>query len=149
MDPVPGSRAEIWSRRHEDDQAKSKCRSEFAVAKVRASHAAIDATDAAEIQRLYEILIDYGAHPNQLGVLAAVSRLEDERKVEHLIGILQPDELRVMMSLRLAVAVAVGVLRVFRAMYPERFRLAGLNERIDQLVAGINTAFQRFVRETR
>ncbi len=53
-----------------------------------------------------------------------------------------------MMVVRLGVAVAAGVLRGFRAAYPERFKLSGLDERLEQIVAGLNTVFRDFGRRT-
>ena len=89
-DPVPGARAEVWLRRNDDDEATTMCRNEFTVAKVRASHEAVDPQGATDLQWLYETLIDFGAHPNQRGVLASVIRVEDEIKIDNQVGILQP-----------------------------------------------------------
>lgn len=147
-DPVPEARAETWLRRNDDQQATAKCRSEFTIAKVRASHEAVDPSGAADLHWLYETVIDFGAHPNQRGVLTAIIRAEDEIKVDYQVGILQPEPLRVMMSLRLGVAVAAGVLRCFRSAYPERFKLSGLDERLEQIVAGLNSVFSQFARRT-
>jgi hypothetical protein len=145
-DPAPGTRAEVWLRRNESDEATARCRTEFKVGRIRATHEAIDAAGASDMHWLYQTVIDFGAHPNQQGVLAAVIRSETESQRDYRIGILQPDEPRVMMSLRLAVSVAVAVLRIFGKIYPERFALVGLDTQIDQLVAALNAMFKRFVR---
>jgi hypothetical protein len=145
-DPAPSTRAEIWLRRHESEEATARCRQEFTVAKVRASHEGIDAEAAAAMHWLYETLIDFGGHPNQRGVLAAVERYEDETRIDYKVAILQPDELRVMIALRLAVAVAVGALRVFRHMYPERFAIVGLDDAIGYLERGLDTLFKQYAR---
>ena len=73
------------------------------------------------MRSLYEIVIDFGAHPNQLGVLNSMQRVETSEQVDYRVGILFPQELRVMMGVRLAVAVGVGVLNAYRVLFPERF----------------------------
>jgi hypothetical protein len=147
-DPVRSERAEVWLRRNDDACATVKCRNEFTVSKVRASHEALDPQGARELQGLYETLIDFGAHPNQLGVLGSVIRAEDEIKIDHQVGILQPEPLRMMMAVRLGVAVAVGTLRAFGAIYPERFELSGLYEKLGRIVADLNTVFSQFATKT-
>jgi len=50
-----------------------------------------------------------------------------------------------MMTLRLAVAVAVGALKIFQRIFPERFELMSVNVKIDELVRALNTVFARYV----
>jgi hypothetical protein len=57
------ARWEIWMRRTDDSTAKRRCKDEFTVRNVRTSHERVDPDTAAELHNLYEILIDFGAHP--------------------------------------------------------------------------------------
>src|SRR5215831_2161016 len=52
-DPSPPTRVEIWLRRNEDADAKVRCRTEFAVGNVRATHTALDPATATALQTLY------------------------------------------------------------------------------------------------
>ncbi len=144
-DPASWTRAEIWLRRNESADAKASCKAEFTVAKVRATHASRDAGNAQDLGELYDLTIDFGAHPNQMGVLSSIRRVEDAANVVYNVGILAPNTLGVMVAIRVTVAIAVGVFRVFRVIYPERFAIMVLDDEIAALGAALNTVFQRFV----
>jgi hypothetical protein len=77
--PPPLPRWEIWLRRTDDATAKQRCKNEFTVRNVRTTHEQIDAATAADLHMLYETLIDFGAHPNEQGLLAAMVTTERER----------------------------------------------------------------------
>jgi len=44
----------------------------------------------------------------------------------------------------MAVAVAVGALKVFQRVFPERYRLISLDEEIEALVGELNSAFKTY-----
>lgn len=143
-DPAPFARAESWLRRHESDEATARSQQEFSVSNVKTTHEGIDADGARAMHWLYKTLIDFGGHPNQRGVLGAIKRDEDDEKIDYKVGILQPDEKRIMMALKLAVAVALGALRIFRHMYPERFAIVGLDDGIRDLERGADALFKQY-----
>ncbi len=74
----PAKRAETWLRRREDDAAMARCKAEFTVGNVRRTHASLDAPAATAMQALYDRTIELGGHPNELGVLGAMSRTTTE-----------------------------------------------------------------------
>jgi hypothetical protein len=143
-DPQPWTRAEIWLRRNEDSASKQACKTEFTVGNVRSTHAALKPADAKELADLYDLTIDFGAHPNQLGVLSSIRRSEDAEKIQYNVGILSPDTVGVMATIRLSVDVAVGVFKVVALIYPERFAIMSVDGDIDTIVRILNTAFKRF-----
>jgi hypothetical protein len=143
-DPNPDCRVETWLRRNDDAQATAKCQNEFTIKNVRSTHEAFDHSTASELHHIYKTLIDYGAHPNQMGVLIPVTANEPARKINYKVGILYPDELPVMVTLRLSVSVAIGALKVFQLIYLERFALAGFDSDIKQLVDELNAKFKPF-----
>jgi hypothetical protein len=114
------------------------------VKNVRSTHEARDASSAAEMQRLYEMSIDHGAHPNQMGVFSGMSAMETATEVNYKVGILTAAEQPVMVSLRLAAAVAIGALKTFRLIYSERFAMVGLDDEIAGLVQELNLRFKQF-----
>jgi hypothetical protein len=144
-DPKPPERAKIWLSRNDDAPSKAKCKSEFTVANVRSTQEGLDAATARELQDRYENLIDFGAHPSPMGVLTSMSKSETDKQIDYKIGILICDKTTVVFALRMAVAVAVGALKAFKLIYPERFSLAGIDLEIDELVAGLNAVFKPFV----
>lgn len=121
-DPTPPARAEVWLRRGEDVAATRRCRKEFEVGNVRATHETQDARGAAALKDPYERTIDLGAHPNQLGVLSSTQRTETDQ-----------------------VEAAVGALRAFGLVLPERFAIARMDEDVDRLAAEHNVVFKRYV----
>lgn len=143
-DPNGDARVEVWLRRNDDDQATSRCRSEFTVKNVRTTHEHLDQAAAFQLHSIYESLIDHGAHPNQMGVLTGVTQQESASQVDYKVNIFCADELSVMAVLRLAVAVAIGSLKIFALIYPERFALIGLGDEIVRLVAELNSGFKRY-----
>jgi hypothetical protein len=48
-------------------------------------------------------------------------------------------------TLRLAVAVAVGAMKTFQLIFPERFRLTTLDVEIENLVLELNSVFRPYV----
>ena len=143
-EPPQMARWEIWMRRTDDSTAKRRCKDEFTVGNVRRSHERVDPDTAAELHGIYETLIDFGAHPNEQGLLSAIVKRENDREIEYQIGILAPHELPLMFTLRLAVAVAIGALKIFQRIYPERFALMSVDQEIDTIVGGLNTVFKRY-----
>jgi putative ubiquitin-RnfH superfamily antitoxin RatB of RatAB toxin-antitoxin module len=107
-------------------------------------HESADADTANQLDVLYNQTIDFGAHPNQMGVLATIRHAEDADKIEFNVGILAPSPKGVMATLRIVAAVAIGVFKVFQLIYPERFVIMGFLDEIDALVASLNTIFKRF-----
>jgi hypothetical protein len=141
-DPKGTERAEIWLRRNEDAIAKSRCKSEFTVAKLRQTHDALDPNTAKDLPGIYEDLIDFGAHPNQFGVMTAMRKSGGEKQVGFSIGILHAKPLSIVLALRMAVAVAIGALKTFQLVFPERVTLAGIDleiqRSVDRSTAGNN-----------
>jgi hypothetical protein len=144
-DPKGTERSEIWLRRNENEGAKTKCKSEFTVAKVKQTHEALDANTAKELHGIYENLIDFGAHPNQFGVMTSMKkRSESDKQIDFSVGVLYPEPLPVLFALRMAVAVAIGTLKTFQLVFPERFTLAGIDLEIEKLIAEANALFKSY-----
>ena len=140
-DPGGTKRYESWQFRDENDEAKKRCRDEFTVGKVRQTHEALDAATAKELHKVYETLIDCGAHPNQLSVMMGLVKTgETDNQVTYDVGILQCKSLSVRFALRMAVATAIGALKTFQLVFPERF--AGLDLEIKKLIPQANALFK-------
>jgi hypothetical protein len=135
-DPNPPTRVEIWLRRNEDGAVKARCKTEFNVTNVRATHAALDPATAAVLQSLYERTIELGAHPNERGILAAMTRTDTGQ--DHMFGVvfLTNNPVLIAVALKTAVEAAVGALKTFRLIFPERFAIMGMDDEIEKLVGG-------------
>ncbi len=105
----------------------------------------MDSPAASELNIIYESLIDYGAHPNQIGVLMGVVSQESTGRTNFKVGILlYPAEVPVMFTLRMAIAVAIGTLKIFQLIYPERFALMSLDAEIARLSKELNSKFKTY-----
>jgi hypothetical protein len=151
MDPAPPTRANIWRRRGSSPQATQECKNEFTVANVRRTHERLDAPTAAGMQNLYEEAIEFGAHPNQVGVggSARIDKSGSEADVMIHVGVLMPGTLATAGTLKAAVEVAIGLARTFRLIYPERCQIVGLNEDVDRLIRHWQRVFPKRAEELR
>jgi len=82
------------------------------------------------------------AHPNQFGVLAAMRKSGDDT---FSVGILHAEPLRIVLALRMAVGVAIGALKTFQLVFPERFTIAGIDLKIEKLIEEANALFKSYV----
>lgn len=146
-DPHPPERVTVWLRRNDDQSSKSRCKNEFTVQNVRSTHESIDSVTAKQLHELYEKMIDYGAHPNQISLFAAMSESETEQETTFTLGILFREPVPILATLQMAVAVAVGALEVFHRVFPERFRIMSLDREIKALVGELNSAFKMYVQQ--
>jgi hypothetical protein len=134
-DSAPPKRAKIWWNRGDSPAATQACKDEFTVKKVRDTHERIDPATAAATKHLYEDTIDLGGHPNQRGV--ASSLVLDRSRPDAAVfraGGLDPGTPFSLATLKAAVDVAIGSAKTAGLIYPERFRIAGVDGLINRLV---------------
>jgi hypothetical protein len=141
-DPAPPGRARVWWDRGESPQATQACKNEFTVANVRQTHEGLDAQTAAAMHQLYEGTINLGGHPNQAGVVLGLG-LEDrgEATVTVRVGFLHPVPAVMLSTIKASVDVAIGLAKVVSLIYPERFRIAGLDEEVNRLIQHASDVF--------
>jgi hypothetical protein len=143
-DPKGTERGEIWLRRNENAVAKSRCRSEFTVKNLRQTHEELDPKTVADLHKIYEDLIDYGAHPNQFGVLMAMRKSATDAQTDFSVGILDAEHLHIALALKMAVGVALGALKTFQLVFPERFTITGIDIEIQTLIVRANAVFKTY-----
>jgi hypothetical protein len=144
-DPNPPARVEIWLRRNDAAAAKARCKNEFTIAAVRATHTALDPAAAAALQALYDRTIELGGHPNERGVLAAMTRTDIDH--ERIFGVvfLTDNPVLIALALKSSVEAAVGALKTFRLIFPERFTIMGMDDEIEKLVGELNIVFKLYI----
>ena len=143
-DPAPPARARIWWDRGDSPEATQACKDEFTVGNVRRTHEALDRDTAAAMQRLYDDAINLGGHPNQGGVALGLRIAEEnEETVTIAVGFLHPVPLVIVSTLKDAVDVAVGLAKVVSLIYPERFKIASLDEEVNRLIRHAAEVFRR------
>lgn len=144
-DPAPPARAEVWLRRGESEDAKKRCKAEFTVANVSATHRALDAATEAVVHKLYEWTIDLGGHPNERGVMTTTIRTDTGFGAVFLTN----NPVPIAAALKATTEVAVGALKTFQLVYPERFAIMGVDAEVAELVNALNTVFKPYSQSSR
>jgi hypothetical protein len=131
-DSNPPARAKIWWDRDVSLQAEQACKDEFKVGTVRRTHEGLDTATAAAMHSLYEGTIDFGAHPNQGGVAGSL-KLDRSTKTAS-VGFLHAGTPAQLAALKGAIDVAIGVTKMVALIYPERLRIARIDEEVGPIV---------------
>jgi hypothetical protein len=140
-DSAPPARAEVWLRRSDDAVAEHRCATEFSVKNVRATHAALDPGNERALYEVYRWTIAFGGHPNERGVLSATTRTDAGGTYTYAVAQLTDRPLLITAALKATVEAAVGALRTFRLVFPERFEIMGLDRDVEKLVDEHNALF--------
>jgi len=85
---------------------------------------------------LYERTIDFGGHPNLRGVLSNMMWNEGNEKRELQQIYLHANETTVLHALKTTAQVGMCSLHLFQHVFPERFSLLQIRDRLTQLRAG-------------
>ena len=144
-DPHPPERVTVWLCRNDDETSQSKCKNEFTVQNVRSTHESFDFVTAKQLHVLYERMIDLGGHPNPQGVLTSMNLSETEQETTYQVGLLDLKDVTVLHALKTAVEVAIGMFKVYQLIFPDRFKIMGLDEKIVALIRELNSVFKAYV----
>lgn len=143
-DPAPPARAQVWWNRGDSPQATQAYKDEFKVGNARATREALDPATAVAMGRLYDAAIDFGGHPNQGGVVLTLRLGEqDEETVTIGVGFLHPVPLMILSAIKAAVDVATGLAKIVSLIYPERFKIATLDDEVNRLIRHAAEVFGR------
>jgi hypothetical protein len=125
--------ADVWLCRHDDSESMSNIKREFTTAQIMATLQAKDASLHSKIKILYDRSIDYGAHPNERAVTSNL-QIDDELEPKRYSNIYcHGDGHALEHALMSAARIGLGGLLIFRLIFPDRFALLNVSERIDQL----------------
>jgi hypothetical protein len=97
------------------------------------------------LQTIYDWAIEFGGHPNERGVLVAMTRVERTEGVRTLGAVLLTDnQTLIVAALKSALEAAIGALKTFRLIFPERYVIMGMDGEIDRLVGDANAVFKKY-----
>jgi hypothetical protein len=128
---------EVWLRRHDNDTAKDRTRSEFVLAKLRDSIGCCNQKAAKIFQDLYQRTIDFGGHPNERSVTGNLRIIEKEDRKEFQQAYLHGDGVALGHTLKTTAQVGLCALEILREIYSPRFDLLGVSERMLKLRKGL------------
>ena len=82
---------ETWLRRHDSDEHKKKVRNEFKIGSMLDCAKSIDSKEGEVAKQLYDLTIDYGAHPNERALMQSLQMEEKGDNIEFMSIYLDAD----------------------------------------------------------
>ena len=122
-----------WLKRHNDEESKKIVKKEFQIGKLITLLKDKNDIIGQRAKELYDLTIDYGAHPNEKAFSSKmeIDNIKDKKIFRFLY--LVEDELRYRMLMSVTINAGLCSLDVFRLIYKERFDILGLSDRLDKL----------------
>jgi len=132
------SDAEVWLRRHEDEDSKRRVRQRFQMARMMDLLTVRSDRVGKIVRELYERCIDFGAHPNELS-LTTNGSLKRGPQGQHVFEAVYLEELSdaLRLAIRTTAQIGVGALEIFQLFFPERFKLLGVTAGLKASSAGL------------
>jgi len=128
---------EVWLRRHDNEQAKRKVKTEFQIKNLLNTLKAISPFECEVMQALYERTIDMGAHPNERALMQNLKMDNQEKHIHFQMTYLDADSPALRLCLKTTAQTGVSMLGVFRLIFKERFDILGLSETLTRLRQGL------------
>lgn len=128
---------EVWLCRHDDEDSKRKCKNEFTAGNVFKTLGLRDTKIHRIAKELYETTIDYGAHPNELGLLSMMRKTQDEHKIDFMVDYLAGNSMPLRLGLKMTARVGVCSLFIFKLVFKERFDILGISKDLEELKQGL------------
>lgn len=126
-----------WLRRHDSPKTKRAVEEEFRIRALLRVLRGRDQKLGEAATLLYERTIDFGAHPNERAVTQMLRLTETEAQrrfdMRYLIGHGEAMQL----CLKTAAQAGICGLKVFEYVFPERYALLGLSDRLRTLQEGL------------
>ncbi len=116
----------IWTNRQKTDQDRRQCRKHFQytkiIGKLKANHPRL----ANQTDKLYQMCIDYGAHPTEWSVAINWQLLQKGGRQVTRLSLLNRDETFMRGCLALNANVGLRVLSIFNLVYSNEFNAANM-----------------------
>lgn len=128
---------EIWLRRHDDESSKRRCKNEFTTRNVFQCLESVDKKIHHIAQQLYDTTIDYGAHPNERGLMSLMTQEKDGSKIDFRLYYLTGNTLPLHLCIKTAARIGICSLYIFKNIYRERFDILGIAEKLKELEKGL------------
>jgi hypothetical protein len=124
---------ETWLKRHDDAAALRVMKKAFLGVEVEQTILATDKDLARIYNELYERTIDFGGHPNLRSVLSNMLMNEAPDKHQLQPIYLHANETTALHALKTTAQVGVCSLHLFQNVFPERFLLLQIREKLTEL----------------
>lgn len=124
---------EIWLKRHESEAAKKEVKKVFNIRTMIDELKSSDAKLGEIAETLYEQSIDYGAHPNERGLTAALKYTKSEESIRYDVVHLTNDPVPIRFCLKFIAQSAILSLKILQLILPERLRIVNIDLEIDRI----------------
>lgn len=128
-------RFKIWIDRHEGDEQKKLFIKTFKPALMINELAKVAEKFGGEVKELYDEAIDYGAHPNPNALLIDLTHIEgNDDFAYHWVTNLNENPMSFIRCCNIILKISAYSLKIFRSIFPERFKLLGLSNAVDEFI---------------
>jgi hypothetical protein len=124
---------QVFLNRHVDDASKREQRAEFTIGKTIAVIGKFDAMLATIFKGFYDRTIDFGAHPNPVGMLTTLKMEKSEGGGTMVIDALTIEPEPLLHAMKTTAQVGLTALFVFQHIFKAKFDLLGISEEMDTL----------------
>jgi hypothetical protein len=122
-----------WLNRHQSDADKRAMRNEFKAINIQAVVASAERRLGEVFQELYERSIDFGGHPNVMGVSGNMSAKDEGDRVQLSHHYLHANDTGFYMALKSTAQVGATSLHIFQHVFTARFQILGVRETLAKL----------------
>lgn len=126
---------DVWLDRHKDEASREKAANGFSTRKVAATFQAENPAFATAYSRLYDAVVDMGAHPNERALSSRLNVESEPGVVLSWVTQITDDPRDYLALVHIASRVALMVLEVFRRVFEARFRISLLDLKLERLRA--------------
>lgn len=128
------ARMERWLRRGDSDENRTIVRREFHNDRIREYIEAAAPVMREQFDRLYSQLIEFGAHPNEMGYsLNTTMERNDAGDTSIQTIYLQADGIQLDMGLKATGQIGLWALHLMQLLYRERFELLGIRSDLEDV----------------
>lgn len=131
------TRQEIWLRRHDDEASRKRVKNEFTIRKVMDHLKGIDQRTQVIAQKLYDVTVDYGGHPNERSVTTQIDVTTEGSRTIFSADVFNVGNIAQVACLKTAARIGVCCLDIFGHIYRSRYKILGIDVSLDQLRKGL------------
>lgn len=128
---------EIWRNRHLNAEARRTARRMFRIIAVLEHLEQVNPGLGAKTKVIYNLLIDFGGHPNPAGLLASAESTEDMNGGRIDTVYLHDNEIQLQTGIKNVARTGVVSLGIVVEVYPVRSEILGITARLPRLARGL------------
>jgi hypothetical protein len=124
---------DMWLNRNMDEASKKACRKAFKITPIKQTLSSYEPRLEEIWSTLYELTIDFGAHPNQASILST-SKIENQKdSISLQNNVISSSDLNIDLSLKTVYEAGICALLIFEKIKPEFFKILGISQELEVL----------------